>query len=208
MIADSSFMFKSLNKSFHDFDWLSFLSRYTRILKFSDRLWIRVEDESFRMFNASFNWRMTFSFRTSFIALRIAMNRWVIVDDETFISIMREYASKTSNVNIKSSKFIESFNTLKVICKVEFESISNNFATIIAYTRRKDSWYRFIISIEWWVSIKTMLTSLAVELGFGQKFKPDPRVDVRPGWTDQSSQSDPRVDVRRVLSSLSETSYI
>jgi hypothetical protein len=51
-------------------------------------------------------------------------------------------------------------------------------------------------------------TSLAVELGFGQKFKSDPRVDVRPGWTDQSSQPDPRVDVRRVLSSLSETSYI
>jgi hypothetical protein len=52
------------------------------------------------------------------------------------------------------------------------------------------------------------ISSLAVELGFGQKFKPDPRVDVRPGWTDQSSQPDPRVDVRRVLSSLSETSYI
>ncbi len=50
--------------------------------------------------------------------------------------------------------------------------------------------------------------SLAVELGFGQKFKPDPRVGVRPGWTDQSSQSDPRVGVRRILSSLSETSYI
>jgi hypothetical protein len=50
--------------------------------------------------------------------------------------------------------------------------------------------------------------SLAVELGFGQKFKPDPRVDVRPGWTDRSSQPDPRVGVRRVLPSLSETSYI
>jgi hypothetical protein len=51
-------------------------------------------------------------------------------------------------------------------------------------------------------------TSLAVGLGFGQKFKPDPRVGVRPGWTDQSSQPDPRVGVRRVLPSLSETSYI
>jgi hypothetical protein len=50
--------------------------------------------------------------------------------------------------------------------------------------------------------------SLAVGLGFGQKFKPDPRVDVRSGWTDQSPQPDLRVDVRRVLSSLSETSYI
>jgi hypothetical protein len=44
--------------------------------------------------------------------------------------------------------------------------------------------------------------SLAVELGFGQKFKPDPRVDVRSGWTDQSFQFDPRIDVWRVLSSL------
>jgi hypothetical protein len=26
-------------------------------------------------------------------------------------------------------------------------------------------------------------SSLAVESGFGQKFKPDPRVDVRSGWT-------------------------
>jgi hypothetical protein len=50
--------------------------------------------------------------------------------------------------------------------------------------------------------------SLAVGLGFGQKFKPDPRVGVRPGWTDQSSQPDPRVGVRRVLPSLFETSYI
>jgi hypothetical protein len=100
---------------------------------------------------------MTFSFQISFIVLRITMNRWVIVDDETFISIMRKYASKTSNVNIKSSKFIESFNVLKVICKIEFESISNNFATMIAYTRRRNSWYRFIISIEWWISTKTML---------------------------------------------------
>jgi hypothetical protein len=53
-----------------------------------------------------------------------------------------------------------------------------------------------------------LLCSLAVELGFGQKFKPVPRVDVRPNWTDQSSQPDPRIDVRRILSSLSETSYI
>jgi hypothetical protein len=51
-------------------------------------------------------------------------------------------------------------------------------------------------------------SSLAVELSFGQKFKSDPRVDVRPDWTDQSSQPDSRIDVRRVLPSLFETSYI
>ncbi len=64
-----------------------------------------------------------------------------------------------------------------------------------------------------WFLLTTLISSfaessLAVELGFGQKFKSDPRVDVRPGWTDQSSQSDLRIDVRRILSSLFETSYI
>jgi hypothetical protein len=60
------------------------------------------------------------------------------------------------------------------------------------------------VNIMKWISS----CSLAVELGFGQKFKLDPRIDVRPDWTDQSSQLDPRIDVRRVLSSLFETSYI
>jgi hypothetical protein len=157
MIADSSSTLKSLNESFHDSDWLSFFSRYTRTSEFSDRLWIRIEDESFRVFNASINWRMTIDLRTLFIALRIAMNLWMIIDDETFISIMRRYVSNTSNVSIKSSRFIESFNVLKIICRIEFESISNIFATMIAYTRRRSSWYRSIISIKWWVSTKTVL---------------------------------------------------
>jgi hypothetical protein len=171
MITDSSCTLKSLNEFFHDFDWLSFFSRYTRTSEFSDKLWIRIEDESFRVFNASFKWRMTFNFRSSFIALRIAMNRWIIVDNETFMSIMREYASKTSNVSIKSSRFIESFNVLKVICRIEFESNSNNFATMITYTRRRDSWYRFIISIEWWVSTKTMLILIFIFAAYCLNFR-------------------------------------
>jgi hypothetical protein len=114
---------------------------------------------------------MTFNFWTLFIALRIAINRWVIVDDETFISIMRRYASKTSNVKIKSSRFIESFNVLKVICKIEFESISNIFATMIAYTRRRNSWYRFIISIEWWVSTETMLILIFIFAAYCLNFR-------------------------------------
>jgi hypothetical protein len=80
--------------------------------------------------------------------------------------------------------------------------------------------FRFIISLIqcqrismcfvllWYSELMMRSISLTVGLGFGQKFKPDPRVDVRPGWTDQSSQPDPRVDVRRVLPSLYETSYI
>jgi hypothetical protein len=123
------------------------------------------------MFNALFNWRVTINFRISFIALRIAMNRWMIVDDETFISIMREYASKTNNVQIKSSRSIESFNALKVICRVEFESISSSFATMITYTRRRNSWYRSIISIEWWVSTETMLTLIFILIAYCLNFR-------------------------------------
>jgi hypothetical protein len=80
----------------------------------------------------------------------------------------------------------------------DFNLIETSFALLKAWIKRNEE------------LIKSYTTeySLAVGLGFGQKFKPDPRVDVRPGWTDQSSQSDPRVDVRRVLPSLSETSYI
>jgi hypothetical protein len=166
MIAESSSTLKSLNESFHDFDWLSFFSRYTRTKEFSDKLWIRIEDESFRVFNASFSWRMTIDLRTSFIVLRIAMNRWVIVYDETFVSIMREYTSKTSNVSIKSSKSIESFNVLKIICRIDLESISGIFETMIAYTRRRDLWYRSIISIEWWISTETMLILILIIIAY------------------------------------------
>jgi hypothetical protein len=86
----------------------------------------------------------------------------MIVDDETFISIMWKYASNMSNVSIKSSKSIESFSVLKIICKLEFESISNNFAKMIAYTWRRSLWYRSIILIEWWISRETMLTLIFI----------------------------------------------
>jgi hypothetical protein len=119
-------------------------SKFCQVARKFDDHWFIV-----RVFNASFNWRMTIDFRISFIALRITMNRWMIVNVETFISIMQKYASKISNVNIKSSKSIELFNAYKIICKVDFESISNIFATMIAYSRRRNSWYRLIISIEW-----------------------------------------------------------
>jgi hypothetical protein len=109
---------------------------------------------------------MTIDLRISFIVLRIAMNHWIIVDDETFISIMQKYASNTSNVSIKSSKFIELFNVLKIICKIKFESISNIFATMIAYIRRRNSWYRFIISIEWWALTKTTLTLIFILIAY------------------------------------------
>jgi GTPase SAR1 family protein len=124
-MTDWSFTFSRLNEFFHDFDWSSFFSRYTKTEKFNHKIWIRIEDELFRMFNASFNWRMTISFWTSFIALRIATKLWVIVDDETFNSVMREYASNTSNVNIKSSKIIESFNVLKCYVLVSSTSTSH-----------------------------------------------------------------------------------
>jgi hypothetical protein len=62
--------------------------------------------------------------------------------------------------------------------------------------------------VDSWRSCEDTVRSLTVELSFEQKFKLDPRIDVRSNWTDQSSQFDLRIDVRRVLSSLFETSYI
>jgi hypothetical protein len=158
MIIDSSLVFKSLNESFHDSDWLLLLSRYTRTSEFNDKAWIRIENESFRVFNASFTWRTAIDFRTSFMILRIATNRWIIVDERAFISIMRRYVSKTSNVNINSLNSIESFNALNVICSVEFESMSEIFAMMMTYILRSESWYRSIISIEWCVSIDIVFT--------------------------------------------------
>jgi hypothetical protein len=59
-----------------------------------------------------------------------------------------------------------------------------------------------------WLFTKNIKTSLTVELGFGQKFKSDPRVDVLSGWTDQRFQFDPRIDVRRILSSLFDINWM
>jgi uncharacterized radical SAM superfamily protein len=47
-----------------------------------------------------------------------------------------------NNVNIKSLKFVELLNVLNDIYKIEFESISKVFVTMIVYMRRK----RFVIT--------------------------------------------------------------
>jgi hypothetical protein len=57
------------------------------------------------------------------------------------------------------------------------------------------------------IFVEMFLNSLTVESDFEQKFKFDPRIDVRSNWTDQSSQFDLRIDIRRILSSLFEISY-
>ncbi len=114
------------------------------------------------MFNASLNWRMTIDFRTSFIVLRIAKNCWMIVNNETFISIMQRYASKIDKMSIKSFESTESFKVLNVICNVAFESIFENFAMMIAYILRNESWYYLIISIEWYDSIDKIFTLILI----------------------------------------------
>jgi hypothetical protein len=100
----------------------------------------------------------------------------------------RIWTTKRSNVDVSSSIIVKECSR-----------------TISKKTRSKRRWIISIIFISW---ISELVNSLTVELGFGQKFKPDPRIDVRPDWTDQSSQFDLKIDVRRVLSSLFETSYI
>jgi hypothetical protein len=85
--------------------------------------------------------------------------RWQKPDRiESFRDVMRRYVSKTSNVNINSLSSAKSFNALNVICNVEFESMFEIFAMMIAYTLRSESWYRSIISIEWCVLIDIVFT--------------------------------------------------
>ncbi len=122
-IADSFWMLNSLNGPFHAPDWLFLPSQKTSTDEFNDSSWIRMIVRSFRVFRASFIWRITMNFWTSFIAFLIAIARWLIVDDETFISIIRKYASNTSRVRIKSSNAIESLMTLNVICRAVSESM-------------------------------------------------------------------------------------
>jgi hypothetical protein len=58
---------------------------------------------------------------------------------------------------------------------------------LASHCKRTFVWYSFhqkSASLAYFARI--LRNSLAVELGFGQKFKPDPRVDVRSNWTDQS----------------------
>ncbi len=85
------------------------------------------------------------------------------------------------------------------ILSLSTQSINTDDSSNKSFFIRNDEMIRSFVFVASLTKI-----SLTVELGFGQKFKPDPRVDVRPGWTDQSSQPDPRVGVRRILPSLFE----
>ncbi len=140
IIADSLWMLSNLNDSFHASDWLSLLLRKVSTSEFNDSSCIKMMMRSFRVFNASFIWRIAMNFWTSFIVFFIAIARWMIVNDETFISIIREYASNTSKMKINSSNSIESLMILNVICRIISTSILEISVVVIAYIRRNKSW--------------------------------------------------------------------
>jgi hypothetical protein len=48
--------------------------------------------DSFRVFKASFIYRDALNTRTSFMIFRIAIDRWVIIDEDVFIFVIFEYA--------------------------------------------------------------------------------------------------------------------
>jgi hypothetical protein len=100
-------------------------------------------------------WRSVFELRSLLCALK-----WIV----EWSSMMKHLFRSCENTHRrrvlwKSNRrnLLNHFKVLKIICKIEFELILDIFATIIAYTWRRNSWYRSIISIEWWISIKTML---------------------------------------------------
>ncbi len=143
-------------------------------------------------------------FRTSKVCSRIQRSVWLLSSWFELFFVSQRASKK---LMIESSSLLISL--CRAVCRVdvtlleskERSSKSPRSHSFVKQTRAESRSSSLIRSI-------SVVNSLAVELDFGQKFKPDPRVGVRPGWTDQSSQPDPRVGVRRVLPSLSETSYI
>jgi hypothetical protein len=124
--------------------------------------------------------------------------------DDTLILADDEFVALEENELIRAYLIFKKREKLNLIISIKFNDeliilVNDNNALLLTQSKQFDQIK--LINL-------TFSISLAVELGFGQKFKPDPRVDVRPNWTDQSSQPDPRVGVRRILPSLSETSYI
>jgi hypothetical protein len=140
IIIISSWMLRNLNEFCQDSNLSVLSSRNIKTKKFSDRSWIMMIVDSFRVFKASFIYRDALNSRTSFMIFRIAINRWVMIDEDAFIFVILEYASKTSSVDTNSLRSTKSFNILNFIWSAESRSISNIFAVIISYTQRSESW--------------------------------------------------------------------
>ncbi len=157
---------------------------------------IRIDDDAmkhliFRFFKNSI--------KSYTIANEIFDDLYQIFDDSNRrIKILKAYR------RLKQMRSFKDFNTFWT----EFQRLASDSELYNQKALLEDLKDKMFYELQKVLAIESYKASLAVELSFGQKFKPNPRVDVRSGWTDQSSQPDPRVDVRRVLPSLSETSYI
>jgi hypothetical protein len=98
-----------------------------------------------------------YDFDLIIISFAIHENKWIqyqIVNQnrEQIVSSIWRF-----KVRIESLRSAQSLRVLNVICRIEFELISEIFVMMIACIQRNESWYRSIIFIEWWVSIETML---------------------------------------------------
>jgi hypothetical protein len=96
------------------------------------------------------------------ISFALHENRWIqcqIVNQnrERVVSSIWRF-----RMRIRRIRSAQSLKVLNVICRIEFESISEIFVMMIACIRRSESWYRSIISIEWWVSIETVLILILI----------------------------------------------
>ncbi len=170
------------------------------------------------------------------VCFEIIIRAWYIKELIKALRQYIKHCSQCLTIQTRRHKFYEnlqsihsffvSFHTIIVNFVLELSKIKEEMNCVLSITNKFTKRImliseKFIYTTEKWAIqllkksqrrnwniSKVIIFSLAVELGFGQKFKSDPRVDVRPGWTDQSSQLDLRVGVRRILSSPSDTSYI
>jgi hypothetical protein len=141
---------------------------------------------------------------------------------EIFLLYSTAYHSQTNDVSERTNQILKialryyiqelQNSTLWIAALWKFQFVFNNTRSIATEKTSNELLYEITSNLSLNISSSkrasdnhTQLrkeTSLAVGSGFGQKFKPDPRVGVLPGWTGQRFQPDPRIDVRRVLSSL------
>jgi hypothetical protein len=150
----------NLNESIH-----FLFSRHINTSELIDRSWIEITIDLFRVFRTSIIWRSTRIFLISIIAFSIIITRWIIDEIEKFMTCMREYASKTSKMNINSSESIVSLITLTIIWRIiSLLIVDSRFSKIIWYARRNSAWYRFITSIDQWASTSTALMIIVIEM--------------------------------------------
>ncbi len=145
-------------------------------------------------------------FRTVFFILR---HRFILSDSIAFS--IQTSRTMQNEIFLTNSYYAELFSDQILLYKtttISFSFVQDLSLSISSISHFQEFEFNVFPDLGLETLSRKSINSLAVGLGFEQKFKPDPRVDVLSGWTHEIFQSNPRVDVRRVLSSLPETNLM